>query len=107
MAEPERVLGDIGSKLLFENDRVRVWELRLEPGAHSDIHRHDLDHLLVQIHGDKIAVIPESDSAGRYNDYMEGDAAPGNFVFVRRGGIESARNTGEQEYYELIIELKD
>ena len=28
----DRVLGDIATKLLFENDRVRVWEMQLEPG---------------------------------------------------------------------------
>lgn len=31
---------DIGTTLLFENDRLRVWELVLEPGQSSGIHRH-------------------------------------------------------------------
>jgi len=29
-------------RLLFENDRVRAWELRLAPGEESAAHRHQL-----------------------------------------------------------------
>ncbi len=31
MAEKESY-GDIATTLLFENERVRIWEMRLEPG---------------------------------------------------------------------------
>jgi hypothetical protein len=31
---------DVGTALLFENDRVRVWEFRLEPGARGPFHAH-------------------------------------------------------------------
>ena len=55
MAET-RQFGDIASKLLMENDRVRVWEMRLEPGERSALHRHDRDYVMIQISGDKMAV---------------------------------------------------
>ena len=103
----ERVLGDVGTRLLFENDRVRAWELRLAPGEDSPAHRHELDHLLIQLSGDRVAVIPEPDSEGPYRDYLEADVVPGATVFVRRGGVETARNVGAQPYHEIIIELKD
>ena len=103
----DRVLGDVGTRLLFENDRVRAWELRLAPGEESAAHRHQLDHLLIQVSGDRVAVIPEPDSEGPYREYLEADVIPGATVFVRRGGIETARNIGIQPYSEVIIELKD
>lgn len=103
----ERVLGDVGTRLLFENDRVRTWELRLAPGEESAIHRHELDHLLIQLSGDRVAVIPESDTDGPYKDYLEAEVIPGMTVFVERGGVETARNVGNQPYREIIIELKD
>ena len=103
----ERVLGDVGTRLLFENDRVRAWELRLAPGEDSPAHRHELDHMLIQLSGDRVAVIPEPDSEGPYRDYLEADVVPGATVFVRRGGVETARNVGAQPYHEIIIELKD
>jgi hypothetical protein len=103
----ERVLGAVGTRLLFENDRVRTWELRLAPGEESDIHRHELDHLLIQLSGDRIAVVPEPDTVGPYKDYMEAEVIPGMTVFVKRGGVETARNIGTEPYREIIIELKD
>ena len=51
----ERVLGDIATNLLFENDRVRVWEMRLDPGDRSAVHEHTLDYVMVQISGDTMA----------------------------------------------------
>jgi hypothetical protein len=103
----DRNLGDVGTKLLFENDRVRVWQLRLAPGQDSAVHRHGLDHLLIQVSGDRIAVIPEPDTQGPYRDYLEADVIPGAVVQVPRGGIETARNVGRQPYLEVVIELKD
>lgn len=36
--------GHVGSRLLSENGRVRVWEIRLAPGARWHAHRHVLDY---------------------------------------------------------------
>ncbi len=106
MAE-ERKLGGVGTKVLFENDRVRVWELRLDPGERSDVHRHELDHLLIEIDGDRVAVEPEPDSDGPYQDYLEGDVVQGMVIPVDRGGVETAVNIGTKPFHEIIVELKD
>jgi len=102
-----RELGDIGTDLLFENDRIRIWQVKLAPGQDSDVHRHELDHVLVQIAGDRIAVVPEPDSQGPYREYMAADVMPGASIYVTRGGVETARNVGDQPYLEVIVELKD
>jgi beta-alanine degradation protein BauB len=102
----DRVLGDIATQLLFENDRVRIWELDLEPGARTATHRHALDYIIVQIAGDRIAAIPEPDSAGAYRDYLEADVEPGRTRYIARGGVETALNVGTQRYREILIELK-
>lgn len=105
----ERVLGDIASRVVFENDRVRVWEMRLEPGEESAVHRHDLDYLMIQISGDKMAAKMEPDSGGPWGElgYVEGDIAPGNVLYAERGGIERAVNVGRDPFYEIVVELKD
>jgi predicted metal-dependent enzyme (double-stranded beta helix superfamily) len=103
----ERVLGDVGTRLLLENDRVRVWEVRLAPGEEGAIHSHALDHLLVQVAGDRIAVVPEPDSEGPFRQYLEADVVPGAVVQVARGGVERARNVGQAPYIEVVVELKD
>jgi beta-alanine degradation protein BauB len=106
-ASGERVLGDLGTRVVFENDRVRVWQVRLAPGEQGDVHRHELDHLLVQVAGDRIAVMPEPDSEGPFRHYLEAEVVPGAIVHVRRGGVESALNVGMQPYLEIVVELKD
>ena len=101
------MLGDVGTRVVYEDEHVRVWQLRLAPGEDSAIHRHELDHLLIQVAGDRIAVIPEPDSEGPYRDYLEADVVPGAIVHVGRGGVETARNVGRRNYLEVIVELKD
>ena len=102
-----RVLGDIGTNVIYEDDKVRVWRLKLGPGEESPVHRHDLDHLLVQVSGDRIAVIPEPDTQGPFTEMLEADVVPGAVVHVRRGGVERARNVGSLPYLEVIVELKE
>ncbi len=41
--------GHVGSKLLLENHRVRVWEIRLQPGQRSHAHCHALDYFWTAI----------------------------------------------------------
>jgi hypothetical protein len=103
----ERVFGGVGSKVLFENDRVKIWEMRLDPGERGAVHRHEMDHVLIQIDGDRMAVEPEPDSQGPYREYLEGDVSPGNFFYVERGGVETAVNVGNKSFHEIIVELKD
>jgi predicted metal-dependent enzyme (double-stranded beta helix superfamily) len=104
----QRQLGDVATTKLFENDRVRVWEMALEPGESSDVHQHTLDYLLIQLDGDKIAGIFEPDTGGPYPPgIVEGDVAPGNVIYIERGGIETAKNTGQAPYREILVELKD
>src|SRR2546428_552121 len=39
-------LGNVATRLLFENERVKVWEMRLEPRPSSDLHRRTLHYPL-------------------------------------------------------------
>lgn len=41
--------GNIGSELVFENDRVRVWHMTLAPGEKMPVHRHVLDYFWTAI----------------------------------------------------------
>jgi len=42
--EREAPNGCVGSELLSESDRVRVWMIRLKPGERFGFHRHVLDY---------------------------------------------------------------
>ncbi len=87
-------LGDVATRVLFENDRVRVWEMTLAPGERSARHRHELDYLLVFFEGERIGVEVDPDSAGPYRENLEFDVPLGRCVYVERGEVETAVNVG-------------
>jgi predicted metal-dependent enzyme (double-stranded beta helix superfamily) len=97
----------VGTKLLFENDKVKIWELRLQPGERTPMHQHDLDYVVVQVHGDRVAVDPHPDTKSVYKKYQEEPVQPGFNLFVEKGGIEVALNPGKQEYLEILVEVNE
>ena len=97
-------MGNVADRVLFEDDNVRIWEMKLEPGEHSDLHHHEHDYYLVIFSGDLVAGIPPK---GNPVDPFVGKVPPqGNTVPVPKGGTEWAVNVGEKTYYEILIELK-
>ena len=42
--ERQRPNGCVGTELLSESDRVRIWTIRLKPGERVGFHRHVLDY---------------------------------------------------------------
>jgi quercetin dioxygenase-like cupin family protein len=43
--------GCVGSELVSESDRVRVWTIRLRPGERIGFHRHVLDYFWTSVSG--------------------------------------------------------
>ena len=108
MTADDAQFGDIGTSLLLDNDQVRIWELRLEPGESSDLHHHGQDYVMVQIEGDKIAAQFEPETEGTFAGagYLEGEVHPGLAIFARAGGRETAVNVGDRVFREVIVEVK-
>ena len=97
-------IGNVADRVLFEDENVRIWEMKLEPGQHSDLHHHDHDYYLVIMSGDLVAGVPPKDSP---MDPFVGKVPPqGNTVPVPKGGTEWAFNVGTRTYHEILIELK-
>jgi len=40
---------NVGTKLLFENDRLRVWDMTLEPNQSCELHQHVYDYAFVNV----------------------------------------------------------
>lgn len=112
MSEDQREWGDVGTTLLFENDRVRVWELRLEPGEQSALHHHQVDYVMVQLEGDEVAARFEPDSEDAFGGAqapdrtVAGPVSPGTVVWGSAGGKETAVNIGTETFREIVVELK-
>src|SRR3989475_11053523 len=93
--------GTVAARPLFENERGKVWEMRLEPGESSDLHRHALDCLLYILEGTSIDADRPDGESSRFS------VEPGQIFFVPRGGTERAVNRSGTRFRELLVELKD
>jgi quercetin dioxygenase-like cupin family protein len=94
-------LGDVATRLLLENERVKVWEMALEPGESSALHRHTMDYVLYILEGTTIDADRPDGTSARYPVH------PGQLIYVPRGGTERAVNRSATRFRELLIELKD
>ena len=44
-------LGEVGQRIVLENEHVRIWEVRLEPGETIDFHIHYHPYIVVSLGG--------------------------------------------------------
>lgn len=103
MPQDDTVSTDIGTELLFENDRVRVWDLRLQPGERTGMHRHCNDYLYVVIGGGRLKAAHADGS-----DWYDVEMTDGEVRFrdVDTEDVHDAENVGDTEWRNIIVELK-
>ncbi len=89
--------------LLFENERVRVWELIMKPGEVCQWHIHPYDHLLVVNGGAQIEGLTATGESVHLN------IADNQTFFIPKSDVpEIARNVSkDRTLRELIIDFKD
>ncbi len=92
--------GPVATRIKFENDDVRVWEMDLAPGEVCGLHHHTLDYVLFILSGAEVGV----EAPGR-KPYSFPVKARGTY-FVPSGGIESAHNVGQTRFFEALFEFK-
>jgi len=98
---PPTPLGDVATELLFENEHVKVWEMRLEPGEASELHRHEFEYFFVVLEGESI----DADFAGGQSVRLP--VQPGRVIYVPPGNTETAVNRSGVRYREILVELLD
>lgn len=97
--------GHVGGALLLENDRVRVWEIRLQPGERYGAHRHVLDYFWVAV-TEGTSLQHTGDGRVERVSYQAGDT-----LFFHYGKGESMlhdlANVGETDLIFTTVELKE
>lgn len=63
---------DVGTSLWFENDRIRVWEVRLEPGERGPFHNHTRNYFWTVVEGSR-GLQRFADGTYAVRDYRVGD----------------------------------
>src|SRR6266404_1130367 len=104
-------MADIATKKLFENDKVVVWEMVLEPGESTGVHTHLHDYLFYVIEGSTGEV---TDKDGKFLARLE--MKTGDTMSFRLDGDEfvagdlrvpathNAHNVGRTRYREILVE---
>lgn len=64
---------DVGTRLLFANDRVRVWEVALQPGERGPFHIHTRDYFWTVVDGGIGKQRSADDGKWRLRRYDRGD----------------------------------
>jgi quercetin dioxygenase-like cupin family protein len=96
-ADPAIVAGDV-YKLLLENERVRVFDVRFRPGQKAIMHGHP-DHIIyVLADGSLKLTLPDGSS-------QEVPLKAGQAIFMA-AGPHATENVGKSEAHNLAIELK-
>jgi len=106
-------MSDVGTRKLFENHRVAVWELVLQPGEKTGVHTHTRDYLFHILEGPPMEVFNakgeflfggELKSGETHYLELRGDELISDFG--RMPASHAVRNIGRTAYREILIELK-
>ena len=100
-AERGITLGQIGHRIVLENDHVRIWEVRLAPGETIDFHIHYHPYLIVSLGGgaNEIETI--------FGDKIMVQEPLGSTVFINEmRPVHRLTNRSNVTYLSRLVELK-
>ncbi len=97
--------GEVGSRLVSETDRVRVWHIHARPGERLKVHTHVLDYFWT-IHGPGWARSHQPDGSHVDVEYETGDTR--HFTFAKGERMtHSLENIGDTALVFTTVEFKD
>ena len=94
-------LGPVGNKILLENEYIRMWEVRLEPGQTIAFHIHYHPYLVVSLGGG------ENEIETIFGQTIPTHEPVGSFVFIdEMRPVHRLTNKSSVTYLSRLIELK-
>ncbi|MGH6943947.1 MAG: hypothetical protein ACREH6_06990, partial [Geminicoccaceae bacterium] len=94
-------LADVGTKLLYSNELVNVWEVALRPGGVQPWHRHTYPYLVVSLDEGTSRITQHADGSARDVEELRGHVA-----FRAAGDVHNLQNIGDTPTITRLIELK-
>lgn len=96
---------ELGTSVWFENDRVRVWEVLLEPGERGAFHSHTTNYFWTVVEGSR-GLQRFSDGTFVVRDYLVGETkylehSEENYL------IHDLENVGDTRLRFVTVELLD
>ena len=101
MNRGDEPLGEIATDVLFENERVKIWNLIVEPGQASAWHKHKRDYVTVLVEGGGLTVEYEDGTS------IIGSTEVGEWRYQGPHQTHRVVNHTSERYKNVLIELKD
>jgi len=100
-AEKGVKLGEIGQRIVLENEYVRIWEINLDPGETVDFHIHYHPYVIISLGGGK------NEIETIFGDKRMTNEPLGSTVFVNEmRPVHKLTNRADVRYLSRLIELK-
>jgi hypothetical protein len=94
-------LGEVGQRVVLENEHVRVWEIRLEPGETIDFHIHYHPYLVISLGGG------DNEIETIFGQHISTNEPLGSTVFIEAmRPVHRLTNRATVPYVSRLIELK-
>jgi hypothetical protein len=97
--------GCVGTRLLSETDRARVWEIRLPPGARLGFHRHVLDYFWTAMTAGKARSYRDDGSVSEVS-YFAGETQHSHYA-AGEFKVHDLENIGDTELVFATVEFLD
>ena len=95
--DPAKVASNVYKKI-FENEVIRVFDVRFRPGERAEMHWHP-NHFAYIFEGGSLDIMPPGGAVQKMK------AKAGDFAWMDTGHHEAV-NKGKTDFHGLVVELK-
>ncbi|MGF1668608.1 MAG: cupin domain-containing protein [Acidimicrobiia bacterium] len=96
---------DVGTSILFENHRIRVWDIILKPGERGPFHAHTRNYFWTVVEGSR-GLQRFADGTFAVRDYLEGETKWLEHT-PETALIHDLENIGDTDLRFVTVELFD
>ena len=95
-------LGQVGQRIVLENEHVRIWEINLDPGETIDFHIHYHPYVVISLGGG------ENEIETIFGDRIKTVEELGSTIFINEmRAVHRLTNRANIRYLSRLIELKN
>src|SRR5262249_2326970 len=99
--EKDITLGEIGQRIVLENEHVRIWEINLDPGETIEFHIHYHPYVVISLGGG------DNEIETIFGDRIKTVEELGSTVFINEmRAVHRLTNRAKIPYLSRLIELK-
>lgn len=95
-------LGEVGQRIVLENEHVRIWEINLDPGETIEFHIHYHPYIVISLGGG------ENEIETIFGDRIKTVEELGSTVFINEmRAVHRLTNRAKIPYLSRLVELKN